>query len=338
MCDSGMNNSDAGQCLSTCKTATCGDGLLWVGKEQCDDGPNNGNMKACKANCKFNVCGDGQVGPGEACDDGNANNNDGCTTACKVATCGDGIKAVNEECDDGNGINTDACLNTCKLAKCGDGFKLPAEECDDGNGTNTDACLNTCKNAKCGDNVVWAGKEQCDDGNVLGNDGCNPNCTKPKLVFLTSTSYNGNLGGLAGGDAKCQSLATAAALPGQYKAWLSNNTNTPQSRFTKSTTGYALTNGLEVAQTWADLVDGTIDTPININQSKTMVGQADVWTGTDENGQSLEEDCSGWTAGGGLGVIGYEGRNNATNSSWTVTGLFNASNCSTMQRLYCFQQ
>ena len=63
-----------------------------------------------------------------------------------------------------------------------------------------------------------------------------------------------------------------------------------------------------------------------------------MWTGTNGNGQSLEEDCSGWTASGGFLVIGYEGRNNATNDSWTNTGVVNASNCSTAQRLYCFQQ
>jgi cysteine-rich repeat protein len=86
---------------------------------------------------------------------------------------------------------------------------------------------------------VWSGKEQCDDGNMVGNDLCNPNCTKPKLVFITSGSWNGNLGGLAGGDGKCQTLANAAALGGTYKAWLSNNTQQPAVRFTKSTTGYA---------------------------------------------------------------------------------------------------
>ena len=116
----------------------------------------------------------------------------------------------------------------------------------------TDACTAVCKNAKCGDTFVWAGKEQCDDGNVVGNDGCNANCTKPKLVFVTSGSWNGNLGGLTGGDGKCQTLANAAALGGTFKAWLSNNTNNPQSRFVKSTTGYALTTGKDVAKTWAD--------------------------------------------------------------------------------------
>ena len=43
-------------------------------------------------------------------------------------------------------------------------------------------------------------------------------------VFNSSTSYNGNLGGLTGADAKCQSRAAAAGLTGTYKAWLSSTT------------------------------------------------------------------------------------------------------------------
>jgi len=37
-------------------------------------------------------------------------------------------------------------------------------------------------------------------------------------------------------------------------------------------------------------------------------------------------------------VLGFEGRNNATNNTWTDAGLANASACSTAQRLYCFEQ
>ena len=254
---------------------------------------------------------------------------------------GDGIKAANEECDLGaNNSNTGTCTLACLKPKCGDGFKQVSvnEECDDGNASNTDACTAVCKNAKCGDTFVWSGKEQCDDGNVAGNDLCSPTCTKPKLVFITSGAWNGNLGGLGGGDGKCQTLANAAGLGGTFKAWLSNNTQNPQSRFVKSTTGYARVDGLDVAKTWADLVDGTILVPLNVNEKKAAVPQLDVWTGTNSNGTSLQEDCSGWTAPGGFGVIGYEGRNNATNGNWTNTGVFEASNCSTVQRLYCFQQ
>src|SRR3989344_6490978 len=44
-----------------------------------------------------------------------------------------------------------------------------------------------------------------------------------KRAFVTSATYHGNLGGLAGGDAECQSLANAASLGGIWKAWLSDS-------------------------------------------------------------------------------------------------------------------
>src|SRR5215212_6677746 len=45
----------------------------------------------------------------------------------------------------------------------------------------------------------------------------------PCSVFLSSITYDGNLGGLSGADAKCQGLAAVAGLPGIYKAWLSDD-------------------------------------------------------------------------------------------------------------------
>ena len=97
-------------------------------------------------------------------------------------------------------------------------------------------------------------------------------------------------------------------------------------------------DGPDIAKSWADLVDGSILAPINVNESKVAVGQFDVWTGTSTNGTSLEVDCAGWLTSNGFPDTGYEGRNNATNGNWTNTGLINGSVCSTKQRLYCFQQ
>ena len=42
-------------------------------------------------------------------------------------------------------------------------------------------------------------------------------------VFVTSQTFTGNLGGIAGADQKCQDLADAAGLPGIYKAWLADS-------------------------------------------------------------------------------------------------------------------
>jgi len=59
-----------------------------------------------------------------------------------------------------------------------------------------------------------------------------------KTVFVTSASFKGkNLGGLAGADSKCQAEADdpASIVPsGTYMAWLSDGTDSRNTRFTKS--------------------------------------------------------------------------------------------------------
>ncbi|HYL59494.1 MAG TPA: hypothetical protein VEU51_11520, partial [Candidatus Acidoferrales bacterium] len=42
-------------------------------------------------------------------------------------------------------------------------------------------------------------------------------------VFVTSSTFDGNLGGQAGADADCASLASGAGLAGTFKAWLSTS-------------------------------------------------------------------------------------------------------------------
>ena len=39
-----------------------------------------------------------------------------------------------------------------------------------------------------------------------------------RIVFLTSTTHTGNLGGLTGADAICNDLASTAGLPGANEA------------------------------------------------------------------------------------------------------------------------
>ncbi|MFZ6186174.1 DUF4215 domain-containing protein, partial [Nannocystis pusilla] len=159
------------------KLATCGDGILWTGKEQCDDGENNGPANTCNADCELSQCGDGHVGPGETCDDAN---------------------------DD----DTDDCAD-CQMAACGDGHVWASEElCDDGNDVDTDDCTNACQPATCGDSIVHQDDEECDDGNQVDTDACNNDCLKPRrIIFVTSTKFEGNLGLIDQIDEKCETAA-----------------------------------------------------------------------------------------------------------------------------------
>ncbi|NJK31141.1 MAG: DUF4215 domain-containing protein [Deltaproteobacteria bacterium] len=104
---------------------------------------------ACTSDCLENVCGDGEIGPGEACDDGNTDETDACLNACVAASCGDGhVYGAREECDEGP-LNSDTtmCTASCKLATCGDGLVLDGvEDCDDGNLDDFDTCTSICTN------------------------------------------------------------------------------------------------------------------------------------------------------------------------------------------------
>ena len=89
-------------------------------------------------------------------------------------------------------------------------------------------------------------------------------CVRQYTVFVTSTSYDGNLGGLAGADAKCQDQADAAGLTGTFKAWLSDAKGSPSTRFTRSAGApYVLVDGTVIADNYAGLTSGSLEHPIN---------------------------------------------------------------------------
>ena len=306
-CDDG-NEVDGDGCTNGCTMASCGDGIVWSGEEQCDDGADNGPGKACTAMCEASTCGDGEVGPGETCDDGDGDDSDECA-GCQDAGCGDGfVWAGMETCDDGNDIDSDECTNACEPAECGDG-------------------------------IVWGGEEECDDGNEVETDGCTNACEKPRRVmFVTSTDFKGDLGGLSGADTKCVTAATAAGLKnaGSFKAWLSSEGNGPATRLDTAYQGmYVLTDGTPVAENgWTDLTDGELLHAVDLTETKMQVDSAP-WTNTRIDGTSAgENDCDGWNDLGAMkkGAFGFTA---ATDATWT--DAMDTAPCSAPSPLYCIE-
>jgi hypothetical protein len=160
----------------------------------------------------------------------------------------------------------------------------------------------------------------------------------PCRVFLSSTLHDGNLGGLSGADAKCQGLATSAGLPGTYKAWLSDSTSSPSSRFVPSTGPYRLVNGTTIAANWTDLTDGTLLAPISVTETGGGIGPTRVpWTHTKIDGSPgglHNVHCSNWSTNAAA-VQGDVGRAVNSDSLWTDYSVFF---CDTFRHLYCFQQ
>lgn len=69
-----------------------------------------------------------------------------------------------------------------------------------------------------------------------------------RRVFISKSTVSANLGGLSGGDAKCQSFADVAGLGGRWLAWLGDRDVSPRSRFVQSTVPYKLVDGTLVAK------------------------------------------------------------------------------------------
>jgi hypothetical protein len=158
-------------------------------------------------------------------------------------------------------------------------------------------------------------------------------------VFVTAATYQGDLDGLIGADAKCQAAADAATLPGTFKAWLSDDMDSPSTRFYQSSGPYRLVNGTTIATSWADLTDGTLLAPITIDQTgaSTVDSGTRAWTHTLSDGTAggtLSENCVNWTSANDSDN-GDEGQPVATSDNWTD---FAAGVCSNSFRLYCFQQ
>ncbi|HEY8379365.1 MAG TPA: DUF4215 domain-containing protein [Nannocystis sp.] len=288
-------------------------------------------------------CGDGVTQAGEECDDGNTNDGDGCSAACAVEKCGDGVIQGDEACDDGNTLDGDGCSAACTVEeKCGDGVKQAGEECDDGNQDDGDACTNACTLAVCGDGSVHVGVEECDDGNQADGDGCSAKCAhEVRRVFVTSTKFPGGFGGVATADLHCQTHAASALLGGTWKAWVtasSDPNSAPAVRFTHHMGPYVLldANQTKIADNWDDLVDGTLDAPINVqeNGNKAM-GDAKVWSNTLTGGNgSVGADCNGWVFSD-KNTLGSFGEFSQTNMKWTSSG---SEGCDKQKRLYCFEQ
>jgi hypothetical protein len=160
----------------------------------------------------------------------------------------------------------------------------------------------------------------------------------PLKVFVTTGTSDGNFGGVAAGDAWCQDEADDAGLTGTYKAWLSDSTVSPSTRFAVTTGPYRLVDGTTVANSWADLTDGSIQHRIDQTAAGVTLSAGATWSGTGPTGQrhiTTGHDCDGWTSADpekeGVGGLVIQ-----TDIFW---GAAIGAPCNTPgRRLICFEQ
>ncbi|HEY8376347.1 MAG TPA: hypothetical protein VIK91_07660 [Nannocystis sp.] len=228
----------------------------------------------------------------------------------------------------------------------------PTTDTTDTTDTASTGSGSTAPAGVCGDAVV-DDDEACDDGNDVDTDACSNAClvNLPRIVFVTSAAWSGDLGGLTGADAKCQMLAEAAGLTGTYKAWLSTESEPAKDRLTHYSVPYVRTDGVQVAADWDDLTDGTLAEPIDrteqgdpapIVTTPCVIIQGSfthVFTQSWADGSyfDLRGACTDWSSGSPDGGGTNVGVAQATDAKWT-DACHSASFCALQAHLYCVQQ
>lgn len=179
-------------------------------------------------------------------------------------------------------------------------------------------------------------------------------CSGKKTIFLTSESFDGNLGGLTGADLKCQTAASTAGLTGTYKAWLSDSITAVKDRLSHSTVPYVRTDGVVVANSWNDLTDGTLKEQIVCDENR-QCQFVDIdnywlpaWTDSTVAGNRdcncndgldttpyLTTSCLDWTTNSNANSGGV-GNGTETDSDWTA--YFYWSKCNLLRSLICLEQ
>jgi hypothetical protein len=147
-----------------------------------------------------------------------------------------------------------------------------------------------------------------------------------KIVFVTSTTYLGNLGGLAGANAKCQERAEAGCAAGvnqlcgkTFRAWVSADPPFPNAKENIQCAehkSYMTVAGAPIAASCSDLLDGELINPIGKTEFLGYHYWRPVWTGSYPDGTAVENNtCRSWTVSGG--ALGMTGNSSRADTGWT---------------------
>ncbi len=156
----------------------------------------------------------------------------------------------------------------------------------------------------------------------------------PNYVFVTSTLHKGDVGGLAGADAICQARATAGALPGTYRAYLSTSAANAPTRLGTASGWIRPKDNQPVIDQISDLVSGHLFYPIMFDENGDPIGEGMyAMTGTTASGtyQSAFGNCMDYTSVQGQVFGGYP-----TTNSGVFSGFAAPSCAAQILRLYCF--
>jgi len=153
----------------------------------------------------------------------------------------------------------------------------------------------------------------------------------PKYIFVTNGTWNGNLGGLAGADAKCQTAASNAGLSGDYMALITDSDTYLTDRLIGNNS-YILFDNTLVANNPNELTSSAIQAAVNRSDLDEVLNTS-VWTGSDAWGDP-ESTCSNWTSANAE-VSANAGLSSANNGTWLDNGT---AACNLSKSLYCVEE
>lgn len=142
-----------------------------------------------------------------------------------------------------------------------------------------------------------------------------------RRVFVSSETYDGNLGGLSGADEACQALADASLrVSGSFKAFLPHDEQ-GVGRLEHSDATYVRPDDSFIAGGFESLAHDAVQWPLDLDQNLNRVPPSKVWTGY---------GCENFTS-----TSGYAGIS-STNSGLAVKGIEPCDHGG--MRVYCIEQ
>lgn len=186
-----------------------------------------------------------------------------------------------------------------------------------------DICEGTCPDGK--ECVVLPNTDNCDcwtQDEIAAAD------ISKYMIFVTGSQWNGAMGGILGADEKCQVAAYYAGLGTNWISLISDDSSNIIDRMSDGK--FVRVDGVLIADSKADLFDGTIANPINVDEHGDLVS-GDVWTGTSIYGVATPNNCNNW---GWVDSIGSLGLSTYTSGWWVGSG---SGQCVAGAHLYCVQ-
>jgi hypothetical protein len=157
--------------------------------------------------------------------------------------------------------------------------------------------------------------------------------TVRKRVFVTTTAFSGNLGGLSGADMRCQTAAAAANKGGTWIALLAGSSTTGLSRVTATGPWYQERAGGTFALTYNNVANLQTQALTNITtdeQGQTESFPPRFWTGMNADG-TTGTTCNGWTSNS-YSYTGTSGRGTVLSDS------LGSTQCDSSYGLLCLEQ